>query len=81
MDGRGELKQALADLAVAEVELDRGMGLVLADDLEPPPAPEPWAALLPALDPTVMDGQGGEWFAQTFMRRHVRSHTKRWSTV
>jgi hypothetical protein len=58
----GEVKRALAELAVAEVELDGGPGLVLAGDLEPPPAPEPWAALIPALDPTVMGWIGRGWF-------------------
>lgn len=58
----GEVKRALAAVAPAEVELDGGTGLVLAGDLEPPPAPEPWAALLPALDPTVMGWTGREWF-------------------
>ncbi|RFU36747.1 winged helix DNA-binding domain-containing protein [Actinomadura logoneensis] len=46
----GEVKKALADLETAETDA----GLVLADDLEPVPAPEPWAALLPALDATPM---------------------------
>jgi hypothetical protein len=50
----GEVKRALGSLGPLEVELDVGGGLLLADDLEPTPAPEPWAALLPALDPTVM---------------------------
>ena len=31
-------------------------------DLDPTPAPEPWAALLPALDPTPMGWQSREWF-------------------
>jgi len=35
---------------------------VLADDLAPPPAAEPWVALLPALDPTVMGWSGRGWY-------------------
>ncbi|WP_026411452.1 winged helix DNA-binding domain-containing protein [Actinomadura oligospora] len=46
----GEVKKALAGLDTAETDA----GLVLADDLEPVAAPEPWAALLPALDATPM---------------------------
>lgn len=49
------VRAALADLAAVEVELDGGAtGWVLPDDLEPEPEVEPWAALLPVLDPTVM---------------------------
>ncbi|MCX4095116.1 winged helix DNA-binding domain-containing protein [Nocardia sp. alder85J] len=58
----GEVRKALARLDVAEVDLDGGAGVVLADDLEPTPAPEPWAALLPALDPTPMGWQARQWF-------------------
>jgi len=35
---------------------------VLADDLEPVTAAEPWVALLPALDPTVMGWSRREWY-------------------
>jgi hypothetical protein len=58
----GEVKRALAKLGPVEVELDGGIGLVLPDDLEPVPAPEPWAALLPALDPTAMGWSGRAWY-------------------
>jgi hypothetical protein len=57
-----EVRQALAGLATEGVELEGAAGLVLAGDLEPTPAPEPWAALLPALDPTVMGWAGRGWF-------------------
>ena len=39
-----------------------GTGLVLPDDLELTPEPEPWAALLPALDPTVMGWADRGWY-------------------
>lgn len=42
--------------------MDGGPGVALADDLDPAPAPEPWAALLPALDPTPIGWQRREWF-------------------
>ena len=57
-----ELKRALAAVSPVEVALEGGTGLVLADDLEPTPAPEPWAALLPALDPTVMGWAARAWY-------------------
>lgn len=51
------VRRALADVGAVAVGLDGGAtGFVLPDDLEPSPADpaEPWAALLPTLDPTVM---------------------------
>ncbi len=48
------VRAALADVAAVEVGLDGGAtGWVLPDD-QPDPPVEPWAALLPVLDPTVM---------------------------
>ncbi|HEX6675338.1 MAG TPA: winged helix DNA-binding domain-containing protein [Actinomycetes bacterium] len=58
----GAVKRALAQVEPAEVELDGGTGLVLPGDLEPVPAPAPWAALLPALDPTAMGWAGRAWY-------------------
>jgi hypothetical protein len=57
-----QVKQALTTLGPAEVDLDGTPGLVLADDLDPPPAVQPWAALLPGLDSTPMGWQQREWF-------------------
>jgi hypothetical protein len=58
-----EVRGALAKVAHATVELDDGAtGLVLADDLEPTRAPEPWVALLPGLDPTTMGWKQREWY-------------------
>lgn len=49
------VRRALAALGAVEVALDGGQtGWLLPDDLEPEPAVEPWAALLPVLDPTMM---------------------------
>jgi Winged helix DNA-binding domain len=51
----GIVRAALAQVGAVQVSLDgEGVGYVLADDLEPVVSPEPWAALLPVLDPTVM---------------------------
>ncbi|MEV0687381.1 winged helix DNA-binding domain-containing protein [Nocardia sp. NPDC050378] len=58
----GEVRKALAALDIAEVDLGGTPGLLLADDLDPVPDPEPWAALLPALDPTPMGWQSRDWF-------------------
>jgi hypothetical protein len=56
------VQQALGAIAVEEVALDAGTGLVLADDAEPVPEPEPWVALLPALDATVMGWKERGWY-------------------
>lgn len=56
-------KQALAEVGPVEVDLDGGgIGLMLPDDDVLDPQPEPWVALLPALDPTVMGWSGRDWF-------------------
>ena len=47
-------RQAVADLDLTEVELHGTPGVALTDDLDVCPEPEPWVALLPALDPTPM---------------------------
>jgi hypothetical protein len=56
------VKQALAALKPVEVDIDGTPGLVLPDDLASTPPPEPWVALLPALDPTAMGWAGREWY-------------------
>ncbi|MCL7497321.1 winged helix DNA-binding domain-containing protein [Streptomyces sp. MCA2] len=56
-------RQALAATGAVEVDLDDGVpGVALPDDLEPVAAPEPWAALLPALDPTAMGWKARDWY-------------------
>ena len=58
-----EVDRVLREVRPVEVQLDgRGTGLVLGDDVEPAPAHEPWPALLPALDPTVMGWTERGWF-------------------
>ena len=58
------VRRALADLGAVEVELqgDGATGYLLSDDLEPTEPVEPWAALLPPLDPTTMGWQGRGWY-------------------
>jgi winged helix DNA-binding protein len=66
----GEVRQALAAVGPVEVDLDGassgGPGLLLADDVEPEPLPEPdsapWVALLPPLDPTPMGWTERDWY-------------------
>ncbi|MGV9885817.1 winged helix DNA-binding domain-containing protein [Streptomyces sp. NPDC003395] len=58
-----EVRRALAAIGAREVALDEGAGWVVEGDEEPPgeDAGEPWAALLPALDPTAMGWQQRDW--------------------
>ncbi|MCZ4497934.1 MAG: hypothetical protein JWQ74_487 [Marmoricola sp.] len=52
---KAAVRRALAEIDPVEVALEDGStGFVLADDCAPVPDPGPWAALLPALDPTTM---------------------------
>jgi len=57
-----QLRAAVADLDVVEVDLDGRPGLVLGDDLGDDPTPEPWVALLPSLDPTPMGWKERDWY-------------------
>jgi hypothetical protein len=65
----GQVKRVLARLRPVEVDLGGATGLVLPDDLEPAQAAEPWAALLPALDPTPMGWSQREWFLGEHARK------------
>jgi hypothetical protein len=53
-----QTRKALADVGATDTD---GM-VALADDLAPVAEPEPWVALLPALDPTPMGWQERDWF-------------------
>ncbi|WP_200834618.1 winged helix DNA-binding domain-containing protein [Amycolatopsis alkalitolerans] len=57
-----QTKKALAEIGPAEVDLGGAPGIVLPEDLEPVPEPEPAAAFLPALDPTPMGWARREWY-------------------
>lgn len=60
---KGAVRAAVATLGAVEVSLDGGgTGWLLPDDLEVEPAAEPWAALLPVLDPTVMGWKERDWY-------------------
>jgi hypothetical protein len=56
------VRAALADTGAVEVDLGGQTGYLLPDDLDPPDPVEPWAALLPPLDPTTMGWYGRDWY-------------------
>jgi hypothetical protein len=57
-----QARRALAEIAPVEVDLGGTVGLLLDDDIAPVPSPDQWAALLPALDPTVMGWTERDWY-------------------
>src|SRR5258706_4993955 len=57
-----DVRRALTAIAPVEVELDGVTGIALAGDLGPTRRPEPFAALLAGLDPTVMGWAGRDWY-------------------
>lgn len=56
------VRRALSDVAAVEVDLDGRRGYVLPDDVDPAAPVEPWGALLPGLDPTVMGWAERDWY-------------------
>ncbi|MEV0183008.1 winged helix DNA-binding domain-containing protein [Streptomyces sp. NPDC050625] len=68
-----EVRRALAAIGAEAVSLDEGdTGYVTAGDAEPVAEPvEPWAALLPALDPTAMGWQQRDWYLAPELRRSL----------
>jgi hypothetical protein len=58
----GVTKEVLEQLEVVEVELPKGTGFLLADDLDEEPAVGEWVALLPGLDPTTMGWKERDWY-------------------
>ncbi|MET8295023.1 winged helix DNA-binding domain-containing protein [Streptomyces sp. NPDC005180] len=59
---RTDTRKALALTDTVDVDLAHGPGHALPAQLDAPPAPEPAAALLPALDPTPMGWRHREWY-------------------
>ena len=57
-----QVKQALSQLQIAAVDLGGAAGIMLAGDEQVTPPGEPWAALLPALDPTAMGWRERAWY-------------------
>ncbi|MBJ7455116.1 MAG: AlkZ family DNA glycosylase [Thermoleophilia bacterium] len=63
---KGAVRDALDDVGAAEVRLDdASVAWLHPDDTDPLPAAEPWAALLPALDPTTMGWRGRGFYLGT----------------
>ena len=64
-----DVRRALTTIGAEPVSLDEGPGYVAAGDLAPLAGPaEPWAALLPALDPTAMGWQARDWYLAPELR-------------
>jgi hypothetical protein len=59
---QAEARAAAGAAGAVDADLEGRPGLVLADDTASTPEPEPWVALLPALDPTVMAWSDREWY-------------------
>jgi hypothetical protein len=54
--------QTLEAIGAEEVELDEGAGYVMPDDVKKVSRVEPWVALLPGLDSTVMGWKERGWY-------------------
>ncbi|MFJ8790453.1 winged helix DNA-binding domain-containing protein [Streptomyces sp. NPDC102462] len=64
-----EVRRALSAIGAEPVTLDEGTGYVVKDDVAPVADPEePWAALLPGLDPTAMAWQHRDWYLAPELR-------------
>ncbi|MDL5201162.1 winged helix DNA-binding domain-containing protein [Streptomyces sp. ALI-76-A] len=64
-----DVRRALAAIGARSVSLDEGTGHVVDGDVGPVAEPaEPWAALLPALDPTAMGWQQRDWYLAPELR-------------
>ncbi len=56
------VRAALADVDATEIDLGGRAGYLLPGDLDPPDPVEPWAALLPPLDPLTMGWRERDWY-------------------
>jgi hypothetical protein len=56
------VRTALSDIGAVEVDLHGASGVALPDDLDQTAAVEPYAVLLPVLDPTTMGWASREWY-------------------
>lgn len=65
----GDVRRALGRIDTAEVEVAEGPAWVLADDAgDTAGVEEPWAALLPALDPATMGWRHRDWYVDPELR-------------
>jgi Winged helix DNA-binding domain len=67
----GDVRACVAGLDVTTVALERGTGMVLADDVDVPVEAPPWVAFLPALDPTPMGWKTRDWFLPAMHRKEL----------
>ncbi len=72
------VRAALDDVGAVEVDLDGRPGVALPDDLEPVGPVEPYAVLLPGLDPTTMGWFERELVPRPAQGRHLRQQRQRW---
>lgn len=70
-----DTRRALAEIDTAIVDLDGEQAFVLASDIDPVDEPEPWIALLPALDPTPMGWFGRDWYITAEQREVLFDRT------
>ncbi|MFG2276526.1 winged helix DNA-binding domain-containing protein [Streptomyces chartreusis] len=64
-----EVRRALTAIGAEAVSVDEGPGYVVQGDAGPVDGPaEPWAALLPGLDPTAMGWQQRDWYVAPELR-------------
>ncbi|MFF8360033.1 winged helix DNA-binding domain-containing protein [Streptomyces chartreusis] len=64
-----EVRRALTAIGAQAVSVDEGTGYVVPGDAGPVDDPaEPWAALLPGLDPTAMGWQQRDWYLAPELR-------------
>ncbi|WCH97450.1 winged helix DNA-binding domain-containing protein [Streptomyces moderatus] len=64
-----EVRRALTAIGAEAVSVDEGPGYVVQGDAGPLDGPaEPWAALLPGLDPTAMGWQQRDWYLAPELR-------------
>lgn len=74
---KGAVRTALATLEAVEVSVGRaggtesGVAYVLPDDVDPDPDVEPWAALLPTLDPTLMGWKERDFYLDPAHRPYL----------
>ncbi|MGX1474069.1 UNVERIFIED_CONTAM: hypothetical protein RKD50_002877 [Streptomyces canus] len=64
-----DVRRALAAIRAVRVSVDEGPAYVVDGDVGPVAEPvEPWAALLPGLDPTAMGWQQRDWYLAPSLR-------------
>lgn len=64
-----DVRRALAAIGARSVALDEGTGYVVGGDVEPVAGPaQPWAALLPGLDPAAMGWRERDWYLAPELR-------------